>query len=104
MRLLRAHGLMTKVARTRRHVLGDKGRAACRAILAARRADTTTLVQAAQENLRGPRSGLPLALRMTRINADQNEGSRDCLRSSANTLRRNSAFWPKFRSKPTSTW
>jgi hypothetical protein len=47
LRLLRAHGLISKVPSTHRYVLSDKGRAACAAILAARQADTTALVQAA---------------------------------------------------------
>jgi hypothetical protein len=47
LRLLRAHGLITKVPSTHRYMLNEKGRSACAAILAARQADTTTLVQAA---------------------------------------------------------
>jgi hypothetical protein len=47
LRLLRAHGLITKVPSTHRYLLNDKGRAVCAAILAARQADTTTLLQAA---------------------------------------------------------
>jgi hypothetical protein len=47
LRLLRAHGLITKVPSTHRYVLSQKGRSACAAILAARQADTNTLVQAA---------------------------------------------------------
>lgn len=47
LRLLRAHGLIAKVPSTHRYVLSEKGRSACAAILAARQADTTTLVQAA---------------------------------------------------------
>lgn len=49
LRLLRAHGLITKVPSTHRYVLSEKGRSACAAILAARQADTTTLLQAASE-------------------------------------------------------
>jgi hypothetical protein len=47
LRLLRAHGLISKVPSTHRYVLNEKGRAVCAAILAARQADTTTLGQAA---------------------------------------------------------
>jgi hypothetical protein len=47
LRLLRAHGLIAKVPKTHRYVLSEKGRSACAAILAARQADTTTLIQAA---------------------------------------------------------
>jgi hypothetical protein len=46
LRLLRAHGLITKVPSTHRYVLSEKGREACSAILTARQADTTTLAQA----------------------------------------------------------
>jgi hypothetical protein len=47
LRLLRAHGLATKVPCTHRYVLSEKGRQVCAAILLARRADTATLVLAA---------------------------------------------------------
>jgi hypothetical protein len=43
LRLLRAHGLIRKVARTHRYVVSDKGRTAITAILAARDADIAKL-------------------------------------------------------------
>lgn len=46
-RLLRAHGLVNKVPRTHRYVLSDKGRRTITAILAARTANTSKLLQAA---------------------------------------------------------
>ena len=47
LRLLRAHGLIAKRAKTNRYQLSDKGRHAISAILAARQADTKQLLQAA---------------------------------------------------------
>jgi hypothetical protein len=47
LRLLRAHGLLSKVPSTHRYLLSEKGRSSCAAILAARQADTATLLQAA---------------------------------------------------------
>lgn len=47
LRLLRAHGLITKVHSTHRYVLSEKGRTACVAVLLARQADITALAQAA---------------------------------------------------------
>jgi hypothetical protein len=47
LRLLRAHGLISKRAKTHRYLLTDKGRHALAAILAARQADTKQLLQAA---------------------------------------------------------
>jgi len=46
-RLLRAHGLVNKVSRTHRYVLSDKGRRTITAILAARTANASKLLQAA---------------------------------------------------------
>jgi len=46
LRLLRAHGLIKKVARTHRYVLTDPGRPVIAALLAARQADTAALLQA----------------------------------------------------------
>jgi hypothetical protein len=46
LRLLRAHGLIQKVAHTHRYVLSDKGRQVITALLALRQADTTHLLQA----------------------------------------------------------
>jgi hypothetical protein len=43
-RLLRAHGLVSKVPSTHRYLLTDKGRQACAAILHARQADTAALL------------------------------------------------------------
>jgi hypothetical protein len=45
--LLRAHGLVRKIAGTHRYVLTDKGRTTITALLAARRADVTQLTQLA---------------------------------------------------------
>jgi hypothetical protein len=47
LRLLRAHHLIKKVAHTHRYVLSDQGRKIIPALLAARQADTATLLQAA---------------------------------------------------------
>lgn len=47
LRLLRAHGLIHKVAHTHRYVLSDHGREIIAAVLAARQADTAALIQAA---------------------------------------------------------
>ena len=46
LRLLRAHGLIKKVAHTHRYVLSDQGRTTCAAVLAARQADAASLLQA----------------------------------------------------------
>jgi hypothetical protein len=46
LRLLRAHGLIHKVAHTHRYVLSDHGRKVITALLALRQADTTQLLQA----------------------------------------------------------
>ena len=46
-RMLRAHGLIKKVAKTHRYQLTDLGRSAITALLAARQADTTKLTAAA---------------------------------------------------------
>jgi hypothetical protein len=46
LRLLRAHGLIRKVARTHRYVVSDQGRLVITALLAARKADTRRLTQA----------------------------------------------------------
>jgi hypothetical protein len=46
LRLLRAHGLIHKVAHTHRYVLSDSGRKGITALLAARQADAATLLQA----------------------------------------------------------
>jgi len=46
-RLLRAHGLIQKVSKTHRYLLTDKGRTALAALLAARAANTTKLLDAA---------------------------------------------------------
>jgi predicted transcriptional regulator len=46
LRLLRAHGLIQKVARTHRYVLNDKGRHVITGLVALRHADTTHLLQA----------------------------------------------------------
>src|SRR5206468_7203191 len=47
LRLLRAHGLIHKVAKTHRYQLSDKGREIIAALLAARQADTAKLSAAA---------------------------------------------------------
>ena len=47
LRMLRAHGLIKKVAKTHRYQLTDLGRLAITALLAARQADTTKLTAAA---------------------------------------------------------
>jgi len=47
LRLLRAHGLVHKVARTHRYLLSDKGRAAITTLLAARNANADKLLNAA---------------------------------------------------------
>jgi hypothetical protein len=47
LRLLRAHGVITKIAKTHRYQLTDKGRNALSALLAARKANTKQLLQAA---------------------------------------------------------
>lgn len=47
LRLLRAHGLITKVTKTHRYVLTDKGRTAITALLAAQQADAAKLNQLA---------------------------------------------------------
>ena len=47
LRMLRAHELIRKVPRTHRYLLTDRGRVVVMAILAARQADTTTLMKAA---------------------------------------------------------
>jgi len=46
LRLLRAHGLIKKVAHTHRYVLSNQGHKVIAALLAARQADTATLLQA----------------------------------------------------------
>jgi hypothetical protein len=47
LRLLRAHGVIQKVAKTHRYLLTEQGRTALTALEAARRADTAKLLQAA---------------------------------------------------------
>jgi hypothetical protein len=47
LRLLRGHGVIAKIAKTHRYQLTDKGRSAVSALLAARKADTKQLLQAA---------------------------------------------------------
>ncbi len=47
LRILRAHGLISKVPRTHRYTVTDKGRAIIAALLAARRANTDALIQLA---------------------------------------------------------
>ncbi len=47
LRLLRAHGLIRKIARTHRYQLSDKGRATIMALMTARQANTATLAKAA---------------------------------------------------------
>lgn len=47
LRLLRAHGVIAKIAKTHRYQLTDKGRNALSALLAARKANTKHLLQAA---------------------------------------------------------
>jgi hypothetical protein len=47
LRLLRAHGLIGKIPKTHRYQVSDKGRTALSALLAARRANTKQLLQAA---------------------------------------------------------
>jgi DNA-binding PadR family transcriptional regulator len=44
--LLRGHGLITKVAKTHRYQLTEKGRSTVTLLLAARTADTQKLLQA----------------------------------------------------------
>ncbi len=51
LRLLRAHGLLAKIPRTHRYVVTDRGRAVIAALLAARRANTTSLWQQAANDL-----------------------------------------------------
>jgi hypothetical protein len=47
LRLLRAHGVIVKITKTHRYQLTDKGRTALSALLAARKANTKQLLQAA---------------------------------------------------------
>jgi hypothetical protein len=47
LRLLRAHGLITRIEKTHRYQLTPEGAGKVSAVLAARRADTKTLLQAA---------------------------------------------------------
>ncbi len=47
LRLLRGHGVIAKIAKTHRYQLTDNGRSAVSALLAARKADTKQLLQAA---------------------------------------------------------
>jgi len=47
LRLLRGHGLIQKIAKTHRYMVSEQGRAALSALLAARRANTKQLLQAA---------------------------------------------------------
>jgi len=47
LRLLRAHGLVQKVAGTHRYVLSEKGRTTITALLAARKADVNQLTKMA---------------------------------------------------------
>ena len=47
LRLLRGHGVITKIAKTHRYQLTDKGRNCLAALLAARQANTKQLLQAA---------------------------------------------------------
>jgi hypothetical protein len=47
LRMLRAHGVIAKIAKTHRYQLTDKGRNALSALLAARKANTKQLLQAA---------------------------------------------------------
>jgi hypothetical protein len=47
LRLLRAHGVIQKVAKTHRYLLTEQGRTALTALEAARQADTAKLLQAA---------------------------------------------------------
>ena len=46
-RLLRAHGLVSKVSKTHRYILTEKGRLALTALLTARNADTASLTKMA---------------------------------------------------------
>jgi hypothetical protein len=48
LRLLRAHGLVQKVSKTHRYLLTEKGQRSITALLAARQADTPTLLKAGQ--------------------------------------------------------
>ena len=47
LRLLRGHGVIAKIAKTHRYQLTEKGRSKLSALLAARNANTTQLLQAA---------------------------------------------------------
>ena len=47
LRLLRGHGIIAKISKTHRYQLTDKGRSALSALLAARKANTKQLLQAA---------------------------------------------------------
>jgi DNA-binding PadR family transcriptional regulator len=47
LRLLRGHGIIAKVLKTHRYQLTEKGRTALAALLAARKANTKQLLQAA---------------------------------------------------------